>query len=547
MSPCRDVDSLTSLCLHNIADNMESVWMKDYTDKYMEDYRFMYIEGPFNQIAGPLVQQLIRILGDSRKLSKAGLQLLLQPHLTELSLRPCAGLINNAMAQLVTVRCKFLTSLDLHSCTRIPSASLVSMVERLPRLQKLCLSDTQSDSLVLATIGTSCPRLRELDVSRCKKISASSVLSLAYNVKSGQFCCQALRVLLLQGVRPQGDQWVYALCFLLLALPGLEQLANPSLADAMRLLYLRDLSPSGFPPENFPSLAEVARTRSGRMSKCNEGVRIEDTRTATQDAPLRLKKLEDLGEEDVSILGSLCRGLEEVAISLRNPPESSWSLMQWPNLTLLNLHCPDHPLRSLEDILPSIYPVGHSLRHLSLQNLLWRQEETLPTLLAWCPNLKSFQSHFTVLCHTVSHNALEMPPWLGNPLPLPHLHTFSLLLEGDDPIPNIFKHKLGGFLVSLLKGCPKLESLSLCGVPTLLDTVFETVYGSTQPEPLQKLREVSLCNSNVTQWGASLILRAKNDLKTLDLSHCKDVMCRDFQKLQERTRKDKRNVSITWQ
>ncbi|XP_056398326.1 uncharacterized protein LOC130293453 isoform X3 [Hyla sarda] len=547
MSPGKDVESLTGLCLQNIADNMENVWMKDYTDKNMEEYRFMYIEGPFNQMAGPLVQNLIQILGDSHKLTKAGLHLLLQPHLTELSLRSCAGLFNNAMAQLVTVRCKLLTSLDLHSCSRIPASSLVSLIERLPRLQKLCLSETQSDALVLATIGTSCQRLRELDVSRCKKISPASVLSLVYDVKSGQFCCQGLRVLLLQDIKPQGEQWVYALCFVLLALPGLKQLANPSLADAMRLLYLRDFSPSGFPPENFPSMGEVARTRSRRTGKCNQGVGMEDTRAAAHDSTLHLKKLEDLDEEDVSILGCLCQGLEEVVISLRGQPECSWSLMQWPNLTHLALHCPEHPLRTLEDILPSIHPVSHSLRNLSLQNLLWCQEDSLSTLLTWCTKLQSFQGIFTVSRYSVSQNVPELPPWLGNPLPLPHLHTFSLLLEGDDPIQDFFKHKLGGFLVSLLKGCPKLESLSLCNIPALLDTVLEMVYGSTQPEPLYKLREVSLCNCNVTQWGASLILKAKNDLKTLDLSHCKDVTCRDYHKLQERVRKDKRNVNIVWQ
>lgn len=356
-------------------------------------------------------------------------------------------------------------------------------------------------------------------------------------------------MLLLRDVKPQGnpEHWVYALCFVLLALPGLEQLANPSLADAMRLLHLRNLSPSGFPPENFPSLVEVVRTRAGQGSKSDGPVSMEDVRTAVQDTTLRLKKLEDLNEEDVSTLASLCQGLKEVAISLGNQPEHSWSLIPWPSLTHLILHCPEHPQRSLEEILTILHPIGKNLRLLSLQNLLWCQEESLSTLFTWCPNLQSFQGHFTVHRHIVPHNAPELAPWPGNPLPLPHLHTFSLLLEEKDAMQPIFKHNLGGLLVSLLKGCPKLESLSLCRIPALLDGVFEVVYGSDQPQPLQILREVSLCNSNITQWGASLILRAKNDLKTLDLSHCKDVTCRDYHHLQERARKDKRKVRITWQ
>ncbi|KAG8545672.1 hypothetical protein GDO81_020517 [Engystomops pustulosus] len=451
------------------------------------------------------------------------------------------------MAQLVTVRCKYLISLDLHSCNRVPAASLASLVEHLPRLQKLCFSDTQCDSVVLAAIGSFCQRLRELDVSRCKKISPCSLLSLVYDVRRGCFSCQALRVLLLQDVSPQGDpvHWVYALCFVLLALPGLEQLTNPCLTDAIRLLYLKNLTPSGFPPGNFPSLLEVLRTKARR--DCNEVVRTDDARMAAPDTTLHLKKLEDFDEKDMSTLGSLCQGVEEVSISLGNQNVHSWSLVQWPNLSHLTLHCSDHPLRPLEEILSSIHPISKNLRFLSLQNLLWCQQESLITLLTWCPNLQSFQSHLTVLHHTDLHIAPELPPWAGDPLPLPHLHTFSLLLEKDDAFQATFQHKLGGFLVSVLKGCPKLEILSLYGVPVLLDGVLEKVYGSSHPQPLQRLQKVSLCSSNITEWGVGLILRAKNQLQTLDLSHCKEVTFRDYHQLQERARKEKKPLSITWQ
>lgn len=56
--------------------------------------------------AGSLVQDLIRLLGESRRLTRAALHLLLVPHLQELSLRPCPSLVSNAIGQLVTVRCK---------------------------------------------------------------------------------------------------------------------------------------------------------------------------------------------------------------------------------------------------------------------------------------------------------------------------------------------------------------------------------------------------------------------------------------------------------
>lgn len=42
------VPSLTQLCLLSLADNMKEVWVKDYADKYLDQYSFRYIMGPFN-------------------------------------------------------------------------------------------------------------------------------------------------------------------------------------------------------------------------------------------------------------------------------------------------------------------------------------------------------------------------------------------------------------------------------------------------------------------------------------------------------------------
>lgn len=553
--------TLTGLCLQNIAENMQNLWMKDYLTKNMDEYNFLFIEGPFNQLAGPLVQELIRILGESHKLNKGCLHLLLQPHLSELSLRSCAGLINAAIMQLVTVRCKHLTSLDLHSCNRVPAPSLASLMEGLPRLTKLCLADTQCDSLVLEAIRRSCPRLGELDISRCKKVSPSSLLSLVYDSKSANFCCQALRILLLQDLKPKGspEQWAQALCFVLLALPSLERLSSPSLPAALGLLYDGSFTKLGTGFGGFPPLAEVARSRTMSESKVNG---VPNARNHQPNSPasspkvqrqrrperpsLRLRKLEDLEEDNVSLLGSLCPLVEEVAISLSSQPSGTWSLVQWPQLRQLTLHCSEKPERTLEELLATLQVIGNGLQVLSIQNLLWCQDESLSTLLTMCPKLQSFQGYFTVLRQNLLPSEPELPPWAGDPLPLPRLHTFSLLMEGEGLSQALFRHTLGGFLVSLLKGSPQLESLSLFGNPAPLDSVFEVVYGSGPPQPLQRLRAVSLCSSNVTQWGAALIIRSKNDLKTLDLSHCKEVTCRDHHQLQERARKERLNLTITW-
>ncbi|KAH0615675.1 hypothetical protein JD844_025974 [Phrynosoma platyrhinos] len=42
--------SLQRLCLENIAGNMQCLWAKDYTDNYLNEYQFRYIQGPFSEL-----------------------------------------------------------------------------------------------------------------------------------------------------------------------------------------------------------------------------------------------------------------------------------------------------------------------------------------------------------------------------------------------------------------------------------------------------------------------------------------------------------------
>lgn len=56
--------------------------------------------------AGELLQELLQLLGTSRRLSRAALHLLLLPQLRQLSLRACPALANNALGHLIVTRCQ---------------------------------------------------------------------------------------------------------------------------------------------------------------------------------------------------------------------------------------------------------------------------------------------------------------------------------------------------------------------------------------------------------------------------------------------------------
>lgn len=45
--------ALGSLCLQSLAQHMQSVWVKDYSDNYLDEYQFRFIMGPFNDLGEP--------------------------------------------------------------------------------------------------------------------------------------------------------------------------------------------------------------------------------------------------------------------------------------------------------------------------------------------------------------------------------------------------------------------------------------------------------------------------------------------------------------
>uniref|UniRef100_A0A8C5SFQ5 F-box/LRR-repeat protein 15-like leucin rich repeat domain-containing protein n=1 Tax=Laticauda laticaudata TaxID=8630 RepID=A0A8C5SFQ5_LATLA len=184
---------LRALCLENVAANMQLLWAKDYAERSLDEHRFRYLLGPFNDLAGCLVRELIDFMGIKRRVTRPVLHLLLVPQLTELDLGRCSQLVTKDVAQMISSRCKNLSLLYLQRCSRIPSDALVDLIESLPSLKKLDLSDTQCNTQVLSAVGSTCRHLCELNISDCKRLSPDSLFHLAYDVTAGSFSCQGLQ------------------------------------------------------------------------------------------------------------------------------------------------------------------------------------------------------------------------------------------------------------------------------------------------------------------------------------------------------------------
>lgn len=46
----RALPTLTTLCLQSLAQHMQSLWAKDYSDNYLDEYEFRFVVGPFNDL-----------------------------------------------------------------------------------------------------------------------------------------------------------------------------------------------------------------------------------------------------------------------------------------------------------------------------------------------------------------------------------------------------------------------------------------------------------------------------------------------------------------
>ncbi|XP_078534866.1 uncharacterized protein LOC144821555 [Lissotriton helveticus] len=543
----KGAQSLKSSCLHSIAQNMQNLWVKDYADNYIDEYHFRYIMGPFNELAGVLVQELLVLLGESRRLTRASLHLLLVPHLTELSLRSGSGLVSNAITQLVTVRCKNLSSLDLHGCNRVPSSALVDLLEGLPRLSKLVLSDTQSNTQVLSAVGSTCKMLKELDISQCKKIVGSSLLHLVYDQTRRTFGCSNLRILVAVGIEPRSkiEEFIQAIAFVLLALPCLEYLDNSCVMEALCLIHTRQFEEIKS-VDGFPSLSEVAEMRRN-LHAGNGG-----SHTA-----LSLKRVNEVEEQTLGMFSTLCQRATEVVISLGDHPVSGWSGMSWRHLTHLTIQCTGHSGRPLSRMLPVLDGLGARLQLLSLNGFMYDDEFALCAILNLCPNLRVFQGHFCPPAdnsRVVQDIPAEDPD--GEPMiydlkliqkDFPQLRLLSVLMS-DSPGPLPLQHAvvLGATLSCLLMRSAKLENISLLSMPFSLDRIFQCVL-EPPSTALMRLRELSLCQSRVSSSTVRLLMDATNQLSSLNLSLCPDIHRKDYDQFLKTVQKRGFDLDISWQ
>ncbi|XP_051750504.1 uncharacterized protein si:ch211-214j8.12 [Ctenopharyngodon idella] len=440
--------TLIGLCLQSLAENMKEMWVKDYAQKYMDQYFFRYVIGPFSSLPCELLEELLCILSSRNLLTRAALHLLLLPQLSCLSLASACSLVNANLCSLIQIRCQNLQSLDLSGAQNISASVLCELLGSQRHLRSLSLAGTLCDQRVISVVCRQCPKLKHLDVSRCLHLTPAGLLPLAYQeplVKNSNAFSSLLALDI--GLTENERDAVAAVAFLLLSLPGLQRLAVEGLGQACVLIQNKqfEVTEEFTSREGVPCLKDMwaKRTQEDRLKdssllsadggftlegKIDKWLSLEEASDTTGIKELTETSGEGYGKDGCRIRD--CKGRDSVTTSLKDVQGLSLNTLEavgkiCPDLHVLSLDClqsnahgnADHfeqatilarglsrfsgQLHSLSlqfagllsDVVPALRAAGSHMLSLTLEGIRADGHTPLLELIHACPRLTSLTVH----------------------------------------------------------------------------------------------------------------------------------------------------------
>ncbi|XP_043192693.1 F-box/LRR-repeat protein 4-like [Amphibalanus amphitrite] len=176
-----DPKTLEELCCKNISQNMDNLWCKHYDEHFHGKSECLYLLGPFSNLPGVLLSQLIKYLKNNG-VRIGHLQLLLDYSLQDLDLSRLSKNMGTVL-NTITNRCVNLRHLDLSGNAKLPLQGQLALFSTLRGLESINLSSTNTSDRVMSVIGAYCTQLQELDVQR-SGVTDLGLNSLAASVPS---------------------------------------------------------------------------------------------------------------------------------------------------------------------------------------------------------------------------------------------------------------------------------------------------------------------------------------------------------------------------
>ncbi|XP_056091215.1 uncharacterized protein si:ch211-214j8.12 [Rhinichthys klamathensis goyatoka] len=446
--------TLIGLCLQSLAENMKDMWVKDYAQKYMDQYFFRYVIGPFSSLPGELLEELLCILSSRNLLTRAALHLLLLPQLSGLSLSSACSLVNANLCSLIQIRCQNLQSLDLSGAQNISASVLCELLGSQRRLRFLSLAGTLCDQRVIRVVCRQCSKLKHLDVSRCLHLSPAGLLPLAYQEPLVMNANTFSSLLALDiGLAENERDAVAAVAFLLLSLSGLQRLAVEGLGQACVLIQNRqfEVTEEFTSREGVPHLKDMwaKRTQEDHLKdssllsadgeesstlegKIDEWLSIEESHVDASDTTeinewtgtsgegykkdggrsrdcngrdsvtTSLKDVQGLSLDTLEAVGKICPDLHVLSLDCLQS-NAHHNADNFEQATILarglsrfsgQLHCLSLQFAGLlSDLVPALRASGSHLLSLTLEGIRADGHTPLLELIHACPRLNSLTVH----------------------------------------------------------------------------------------------------------------------------------------------------------
>ncbi|KTF94163.1 hypothetical protein cypCar_00010386 [Cyprinus carpio] len=498
--------TLIGLCLQSLAENMKEMWAKDYAQKYMDQYFFRYIMGPFSSLPGELLEELLCILSSRNLLTRAALHLLLLPQLSCLSLSSACSLVNANLCSLIQIRCQNLQSLDLSGAQNISASVLCELLGSQSRLRSLSLAGTLCDQRVISVVCRQCPKLKHLDVSRCLVLTPAGLLPLSYQEPLVKNANISSLLALDIGLAENERDAVAAVAFLLLSLPGLQRLAMEGLGQACALIQnkqfevteeftsregvplLKDMWAKRTQEDHWKdsSLLSTDREESFTLEgKIDEYLSLEESQTDASDSTDINEWTRTSGEgcEKDGCRSRACNGRDSVTTSLRDVQGLSLDTLEavgqvCPELRVLSLDC--------------------------LQSNVDDNVDSFEQAAVLARGLGRFSGQLSCLSLQFAGLLSELVPALK----ATGSHLLSLTLEGVKADGHIS-------LLELIHACPRLTSLTVH-----LDPPRNNLNGEDEEEEEEGEDEGLLSNLPCIPHLRSLTLNF-----SLDEQHMKPALC----------------------
>jgi len=494
--------SLKVLCLHSVAENLDSLWCKHFLDFYFGNGHFIYVIGPFDQLPPSLIHDIWVFMKKRKLVRKHHAYLLLSPFAKSVDLSYLENDLG-LMLLLTRQRCFQLLHINL-SHTKLPRDQLSNCLPSLTNLSSASFAHSSVTNSQISILGSYCPTLTSVDLSYCTQITDQGLLTLFKPVDfhgntDGRFgMCKNLSKVLVSGSQNITSDSITEMIL------DLKKLAVLDYQDSVGVI------------EKLVIEGRISRKLLLKSLYC----------------------LECTSQDTLPISVSTCPEVEHVfLVTNERLTTSILSLLDLRQIREIHIRN-ELGLFSLpvqEYLGPVLQIHGNTIVSINLAEV---EQIDVKQICIDCPCLV----HLVLLWNKSYITDSSSKQKEIDDLAFPNLLNVDMaFIDLDEE--NIFREIFQADLLRVLLS-PKLKNIKICQSQNLTDDVMRLILmnsGLKNVESFQLIR----CHE-ISYDGLRLFLEDYNRLESVSFNQCEEITKSDYQTFQKKVKKWKWNIKVEW-